>query len=546
MAGSVKTHAPVRAPRVPQASPNLRDLGIPVCQALEAVALSTLVAGAVFLVQWRYGFNWGDEGWLWYISQRTALGQVPIRDVFSYDPGRYYWSAAIFKILGRNGFYEQLAANYLFGAIGLAVSYFAMLRVGVSRSWRIAILVLLGVALGFPRHKIYEQALSLVAAAGISFILTSPDRPRRWFFYGIAAGLAAFVGRNSGLYFAIAALLAFAFLKIVGASPPAVRSLGGLLLGIAIGYSPILLTAIRFHGFASAFVDSVLLTPNWSWGLRIPFPWHSHASGLRGIDSWQVRAVSWLCLAVPVSYCLLTWCGFRAHSKGARTLATGASLAGAPYLHHAFYHADFFHIAQGVLPFVVGGGAFSQHLWTIGRRRWSLVCMCGLILIVLACWLPVEPLIQHLRAKANAPQLVDQIKISGRNFEIPAMQAQVMRTVEAEFRNCGSHDGGFLEAPFYPGVYAFLGTRAPVWDTWYLWPRSDAVQIKHIQALVENRTSLVLINRYASFDQQDWLQMGRTYPKLVDYILTHYERAGSALPAGFEIYFLPQRCRVGP
>ena len=513
---------------------------------LEAAILGLLAAGTVFLLQWRYGFNWGDEGWLWYISQRTALGQVPVRDVFSYDPGRYYWSAAIFKLLGRDGFYEQLMANYLFGAVGLAISYLALARTGVSRGWRIALLALLGVALGFPRHKIYEQALSLVAAAGITFILTSPDRPRRWFFYGVATGLAAFFGRNSGLYFAIAALLAFAFLKTAGANLRTVWLFCGLLLGIAVGYSPILLMSIRFHGFASAFVDSVLLTPNWSWGLRIPFPWHSHASGLHGIDSLQLRAVSWLCVAVPLSYCLITWSGFQTRSKGAQTLATGASLAGIPYLHHAFYHADFFHIAQAVVPFVIAVGAFAQHVWITGRRYWALACFSGLALLVLACWLPMEPLIQHLRVKANAPQSVDQIKIAGRIFEVPASQAQVMHTVESAFRICGSHDGGFLDAPFYPGLYAFLGTRAPFWDTWYLWPRSDAVQMKHIQALIENHTSLVLINRDASFDKQDWLRLGRTYPKLVDYILTHYERADTQLPPGFEIYSLPEQCRVGP
>jgi hypothetical protein len=31
---------------------------------------------AVFVLQWRYGFLWSDEGWLWYIGQRTALGQA--------------------------------------------------------------------------------------------------------------------------------------------------------------------------------------------------------------------------------------------------------------------------------------------------------------------------------------------------------------------------------------------------------------------------------------------------------------------------------------
>src|SRR5581483_3127834 len=97
----------------------------------ESVLLATLVCLSVFLLQWRYGFNLGDEGWLWYISKRTALGDVPLRDFFSYDPGRYYWSAFIFKLLGRSGFYEQLLANYLFAIVGLTFAYLAMLRAGL-------------------------------------------------------------------------------------------------------------------------------------------------------------------------------------------------------------------------------------------------------------------------------------------------------------------------------------------------------------------------------------------------------------------------------
>src|SRR5581483_5467365 len=108
----------------------------------EAFLLSAAVSLSVFLLQWRYGFNLGDEGWLWYISQRTTLGEVPLRDFFSYDPGRYYWSAFIFKLLGRSGFYEQLLANYLFATIGLSLTYAAMVRAGVSRTWRIVILLL--------------------------------------------------------------------------------------------------------------------------------------------------------------------------------------------------------------------------------------------------------------------------------------------------------------------------------------------------------------------------------------------------------------------
>jgi hypothetical protein len=509
---------------------------------MEAALISAFIGTLVLWAQWRYGFNWGDEGWLWYISQRTALAQVPIRDVFSYDPGRYYWSAAIFKILGKDGFFEQLAANYLFGVLGLAITYVAMARIGVTRGWRTAILILLGIVLGFPRHKIFEQALSLIAAAGIAFILFGPERPKRWFTHGVATGLAAFIGSNSGLYFAIAAILAFIVLKLRSRAPHPKLTLGPFIAGVVVGYLPIIFMMIRFRGFASAFFESVLLTPKWSWRLPVPFPWHSHAGGLHGLDALQRIAVSWLCLAVPLTYALILWADSRRDPSGALTLASGASLAGIPYLHHAFYHADFFHIAQGVVPFVVAVGALAYDLWMQGKRRWSTMCFSGSVLLVLGCWLPMEPLVQHLRMRANAPQMLAQISIAGRDFEVSAQQAQVMRTVEAAFRSCGAIDGSFLEAPYYPGLYAFLRTRAPSWDIYYLWPRSDAVQDREIEALIQNRTSLVLVNQEASFDGKDWLKIGRTNPRLMQYISTEYVRTGTSLQQGFELDALPRSC----
>jgi len=190
----------------------------------------------------------------------------------------------------------------------------------------------------------------------------------------------------------------------------------------------------------------------------------------------------------------------------------------------------------------VAVGAFSQHLWTRGRRGWSLACFSGLVLLVLPSWLPMQPLVQHFRTKAHFPETLATLPLDGKIFEVPAPQAQIMRTVEAAFRSCGAADGSFLEAPFYPGLYAFLKTRAPSWDVYYLWPRSADVQEREIDALVRNRTSLVLINKNASFDGQDWLKIGATNPKLVEYISTNYQRTDTKLPRGFELDLLPQTC----
>jgi len=514
----------------------------------EALLLSAAVSLTVFSLQWRYGFNLGDEGWLWYISQRTALGDVPLRDFFSYDPGRYYWSAAVFKLLGRSGFFEQLLANYLFAIVGLALAYLATVRAGLSRSWRISILLLLGIVLGFPRHKIYEQTLSLICVAAIAFLFAAPQRLKRWLLLGLMIGLTAFFGRNSGVFCSIAVVIALVLLKIRGLTPPLGRVLGMVAAGIAIGYSPVLFMILGVHSFASPFWNSILMTPSWSWSLPVPFPWHVHLRGLHGLDLLQARAVSWLCVAVPVTYAFLLWRAVRSRAEldGAEWLSVAASAAGAGFLVHAFYTADFFHIAQGVVPFVIAAGALSVHLWRTAARRRSVAVFCVLAFLVFACWLPMEPVVQHLRTKRYAPNSLEQIRIDGRPFEVDAAQAELMKTVETAFRQCGPEDEKFMAAPYYPGLYAFLNTRAPFWDTYYLWPRSDQIQQAHIDALQQNRTALILLNPESAMNGRESLELVRTNPTLVKYITGHYPRADAKLPDGFELFYSPQECRTRP
>jgi hypothetical protein len=506
---------------------------------LEAASLSVLVAATVFLIQWHYGFNWGDEGLMWYISQRTALGQIPLRDFFSYDPGRYYWSAFFFKVLHGNGLFEQIAANTAFGAVGLAAISITTARAAVTRPWRLAMLLTLGIMLGFPRHKTYEQALSLICGAGLAFLMARPNEQKRWLGYGIATGVAAFVGRNSGVYFVAAGLLLILLLKLSTVQLSAGRALLFAGLGTIIGYSPMMFMLCFVHGFGPAFYRSAIFTPSWQHQLPIPFPWHVHLKGLSRMDVLQARAVSILCLAVPGTYLFAIWKWSRRNTDQALQLACAASLAGVPFLHHAFDRADFFHIAQAILPFAVVAGALASYFGQTRQPTFSIGISSAALSLILLAWLPYEPAVHFLRMK---PDAIRQLSISGRQFYVEPDQVQVMQTIQAAFSACGSKDGTFLQAPYYPGLYPFLKTRAPFWELYYLYPRDDAFQERHIEALREHNVSLVLLNREAAVDGIDGLRIDHTYPKLVDYINTHYQRSATRLPDGFEIYYSPQAC----
>src|SRR5919201_6326152 len=84
-----------------------------------SVLLLAIALGmASFAIQGRQGINLADEGFLWYGVQQTAHGKVPLRDFQSYDPGRYYWSAAGAFLFG-DGLVALRFSETLFQIVGV-------------------------------------------------------------------------------------------------------------------------------------------------------------------------------------------------------------------------------------------------------------------------------------------------------------------------------------------------------------------------------------------------------------------------------------------
>src|SRR6266545_4510165 len=86
------------------------------------IILSALLVIIFFLLQGNVGLDIADEGFLWYGTIRTALGEVPIRDFQAYDPARYYWGALWFKVIGNNGIIALRISEALFQFLGLSLA----------------------------------------------------------------------------------------------------------------------------------------------------------------------------------------------------------------------------------------------------------------------------------------------------------------------------------------------------------------------------------------------------------------------------------------
>jgi len=165
--------------------------------ALKVVLLAAFLTGLAFYLQSAIDINLADEGYLLTGVVRTAAGKVPIRDFYAYDPGRYYWMA-LWSFLFGEGLVAMRFSLALFGGIGLCFGLLAARRVIRSFFGLIPLGVLLLLWI-FPRYHSFEIAFAMATVFFATRLIEAPTI-KRYFCSGIFVGLAAFFGRNLGLY----------------------------------------------------------------------------------------------------------------------------------------------------------------------------------------------------------------------------------------------------------------------------------------------------------------------------------------------------------
>ena len=259
--------------------------------------LACAVVALLFIWQGRKGYNIGDEGFLWYGVQRVLAGEVPLRDFMAYDPGRYYWSAALLSLWGQEGIMQLRAVVAIFQALGLAVALCLLDQAnpGTSPARRLAFLLVSALILVlwmFPRHKLFDISLSIFLVGMLAAVIRQPDT-KRYLLLGIGVGLTAFFGRNHGLYGAFGSALAIAWLHLGPHRTPLPalwRTCTAWLGGVVLGFMPLLLMLALVPGFAASFWESIrFLFEHKATNITLPIPWPWRASF--GLYPWHT--VGW-------------------------------------------------------------------------------------------------------------------------------------------------------------------------------------------------------------------------------------------------------------
>jgi hypothetical protein len=484
-------------------------------QSWRALLIGVIFAGCSFAIQGRQGINFADEGFLWYGVQRTAAGEVPLRDFQSYDPGRYYWCAAGTFLFGK-GLVALRFSEAAFQALGLWAGILAANR--IARRW--IMLTCIGLMLTvwmFPSHKLFDHALLLMGLWVAARMVEKPSR-QRVIGAGLFVGLCAFFGKNHALYNFVAegALLLLLYLKTPAEAP--LSRIALWCASVMAGLMPLIVMLLCVPGFFPSYVESIesIFRNGTNLGIPIPWPWQiSFASDPFTIARQLLLGL--FLVALPVGYIIaIALCiAMPAQKVRDHALFTACAFVGLLYLHHAFSRADFNHLAQSIHPFTLG--IMAAPLWFGEHTRFRLPILGVLLTSGLLVVGRSMAIYQHL----ISPVAWVPYDAGGKIF-VPASTSQLCDCLRQFSKGNIPADEGVLIAPFTPGLYPILGRQSPLWDLYFLFPAPEQRQGAMIRSLIDKNVNWAIVAD-TTLDNREDRRFSATHRLVWEYLMENFE-----------------------
>lgn len=497
-----------------------------------------------FAATWRYGLDLSDEGFYWYGAQRVLRGEVPLRDFMSYDVGRYYWAAAFMHLAGDGVLGARLSAaayQFLGTFAGLWVCLSVFCGRGVSRLVFACVVFAVLIVWSVPYYKAYDHATSMIIVAMVLAMLKVPT-PRVWFAAGICLGLAAIMGRNHGVYGAVAVTLLVIVLFFRSIDRRAVLSLCAFFAtGVVVGFSPTFVLMATADGFYAAFVHSLVKlfkTGETNIPLPVPWPWRS---------GWKWEGPLWTALrmstgfgfvflvAMPlVGLFALAYRRFDLNKERNRVLLAATACA-IPYVHYAFARADLTHLALSIFPSLIVLFSLFADIRPWKTLTLGLGTLSASILTVASLQAFFAPL-THAR--------LEQADVDGERLWVYPGVARKLELASKVLLapSLGPATAGFLAIPNLQSLHAIYRTRMPVWEIYPLSAKNAELEVREIERLEKSPPGIVLLSDHG-LDGDPRRTLKRMRPRMAAWFSSHYRLAGDGAEYGFsEIKVLaPQR-----
>jgi hypothetical protein len=503
------------------------------------VILSALMTAVLFALQGDVGFNLQDEGFLWYGTIRTALGEVPVRDFQAYDPGRYYWGAMWFKLLRSDSILTLRFSQAVFQFAGLTLALLLLRR--VLQSW----LALIAAAIillrwMFPPWKIYEPVILIAAIYFAVLIIEKPSKIRH-LIAGVFIGLAAFFGRNHGLYCSVAFLLLILFVWWKIDRREILERLAALGVGIIIGYLPMVFMLAFVPGFFGSFVEAILfnLRNGTNLPLPVPWPWLQSYRQLSFKEAINQFTISMLFLGFPGFY-LFAFARLLLRTKvRPHPLFIASAFIGAAYLHYTFDRPQVYYLAWTIPPIILGLIAIPPSFCERQRKKlaivvWSIIVIFSLgatemsqenYFLVQVKGLAKAKLIRRYRGDfglAMSDYGLVKTDIRGENLWITKDIAEIINGAKAINARLIPRTDGILVAPYWTALYPILGKESPLWEIYFLLPQPSTSQERMVGELERKNINWAIVC-YNYEDGRPELEFRNTHNLLWQYLVGNFE-----------------------
>jgi len=478
--------------------------------------LALILTFGLFLYQRRLDFYVAEEGFLWYGAIGAAHGEVPFRDFYSYDPGRYYWVAAGAKLWG-DGLLELRLSAALFQALGLFAGLWAARRL-TARLWLLAGIGCLLLLWMEPRNRLFEPVIAMAAVAVGTALLEKPTL-RRHFGAGALVGLGLFFGKNHGLYLGVSFLLLIALLfwrwREPG-EPGFWRRLGAFAGGGAVGALPLLAMLAFVPGFFQAYLDSIhffLEQGRTNFPLPIPWPWtlDLHGESFTEAAGDLAEGLGFLLFPLFVAMAAGGIVLTRRAQLPARALFLASGAVALVYMHYAFSRADLLHLAPAIPPLLLGLAALPALL--PGRQRLAAAPAMAVFLVAWTGFgvVPASPWFKEFTLHPYRPYMV-----AGEELRLLPRTVRLLSWAERTTARVPANEPLAL-LPNLTGLYPVLGRRSPLWDIYPIWPALPRLDQRMLDELKKRDVRWVILDDYAVDDRPE-LRFVRTHPRVGDYL----------------------------
>ena len=182
--------------------------------------------------------------------------------------------------------------------------------------------------------------------------------------------------------------------------------------------------------------------------------------------------------------------------------------------HHAFARAHAWHLAQGIFPLIIGCLVFLAAKPAI--VKWPLsVALC-----VASVWVTH---VYHPGWQCRAGKDCEKVEVSGDLLDMPSSTASDVRLLKDLVAKYASDGRSYVVTPFWPGAYALLEGKSPMWEIYALRPRTTDFQLREIERIRRADPAFVLVID-TPLDGRDDLRFRNTHSEVYNFMEEEFQR----------------------